>query len=97
MDEVQELLRRLRASVSARDYELLEHLVHSYTYLTTLVEDRGTTIANLRRLLFGAPSEKTRTVFAGDTPAAPGAAAAAAPERRRPKGHGRNGAATDQR
>ncbi|MGH7672425.1 MAG: hypothetical protein ACREMC_05960, partial [Gemmatimonadales bacterium] len=73
MDELQDVLRRLRAMVSARDYELLEHLVHSYTYLTTLVEATGTTIATLRRLLFGATSEKTRTVFAGAPPAAPGA------------------------
>ena len=62
--------------------------MRAYMYLTTLVEATGTTIANLRRLLFGATSEKTRTVFAGDRTTAPGSA----PEKRR-KGHGRAGAA----
>ena len=54
---------------------------------------KETTIANLRRLLFGATSEKTRTVFAGDPTTAPGAAPDTGAEPEGPAGEGVSGPA----
>ncbi len=61
--ELEGILRRAEAELDKEDYELLEALVESYVYLTNLVEDKGTTIARLRKLLFGSSSEKTSDVL----------------------------------
>jgi hypothetical protein len=103
--EVEELLQRAAGALNAEDYQLIKAVVESYAWLTDLVEDKGTTIQRLRKLLFGAGTEKTRTVF--NTPPdqpRPGTAPPAAtsgddaagtptPEAAAPrKGHGRHGA-----
>ncbi len=64
--EVEELLQRAAGALRPEDYQLIKAVVESYAYLTDLVEDRRTTIQRLRKLLFGASTEKTCTVF--DTP-----------------------------
>jgi transposase len=75
-NEVEELLQRAAGALPPADYQLIKAVVESYAYLTDLVEDRSTTIQRLRKLLFGASTEKTRTVFntppdtAGVTPSA---------------------------
>ena len=61
--ELEGILRRAEAELDKEDYELLKALVESYFYVTNLVEDKGTTIARLRKLLFGSSSEKTRDVL----------------------------------
>lgn len=104
-NEVEELLQRAAGALDPEDYQLIKAVVESYAYLTNLVEDRSTTIQRLRKLLFGASSEKTATVFhtPPDQPR-PGTAPPAAtsgdeaagtptPEAAVPrKGHGRHGA-----
>jgi transposase len=106
MDELEEILREAQRALSAEHYAKLEQLVHSFAYLTELLEDKQTTIATLRRLLFGPPSETSRTVLGepeaavGAGPPAPGATEPSrpagddgAPAARAPrKGHGRRGA-----
>jgi len=105
-NEVEELLQRAAEALNPEDYQLIKAVVESYAYLTDLVEDRSTTIQRLRKLLFGASTEKTRTVFntppdqagPGTAPpaTAPGDDAEGTPtsEAVAPrKGHGRQGAA----
>lgn len=61
--ELEGILRRAEAELDKEDYELLKALVESYVYVTNLVEDKSTTIARLRKLLFGSSSEKIRDVL----------------------------------
>jgi transposase len=106
-NQLEELLQRAAGALNAEDYQLLKSVVESYAYLTDLVEDKHTTIQRLRKLLFGASSEKTRDVcepqpHPADGAAPPaasgdGAVATATPDAAvppaPPKGHGRHGAA----
>jgi transposase len=97
MEELQRLVERTRAVLSDEEYSHLKKAVETLGYLTQLVEDRKTTIERLRRILFGATTEKTRNVFeqeqphpqeagnaGGDSPQTNGS------KKHRP-GHGRNG------
>ena len=59
------------------DYETIKAVFESYAYLTELVEDKRTTIARLRKLLFGASTEKTRDVIKGEDETASSESAAA--------------------
>lgn len=63
MDRIEEVFERVRAQLGEDDYVLMRKLLHSYQYLTDLVEDRGTTIEHLRKILFGATSEKTAKIL----------------------------------
>lgn len=104
MEELEALLARARAGpLSEADYTTLKAAVATLGYLTQLLADRTTTIQRLRQWLFGARTEKTRSVVgapptepsgAGDSPsgvAGPpgGERGPGAPAR---PGHGRNGA-----
>jgi transposase len=103
-DQMEALLRRAAThQLRDEDYETIKGLIESYAYLTQLLGDKRTSIHRLRKLLFGAGTEKTRNVIkdkAGETassesdqdddatPSANGKEERAGP---RP-GHGRNGA-----
>jgi hypothetical protein len=76
LGEVQELLARVRAVVSAEDYATLAGLVEMLLELTRLVREKGATIARLRRLLGHASTEKTAAVLGGDAAGAAGPASA---------------------
>jgi transposase len=96
---VEELLRRAEEhSFEADDYQTIRVLVESYACLTSMLGDKNTTIARLRKLLFGASTEKTDAVVGQvppscEGPAADGAAWQPAEQNSpRKKGHGRNGA-----
>jgi len=67
MKKLEELLGRAEAALGQEDYATLKALVESYAYLAELVGDKNTTIARLRKLLFGAKTEKTATVIGGKT------------------------------
>ena len=99
--ELEGILQRAEAELNKEDYELLKALAESYVYVTNLVEDKTTTIARLRKLLFGSSSEKTSDVVKamGDGPDTTDGAASApssdqehASETAKREGHGRNGA-----
>ena len=66
MKTLEEALRRAEAKLSEKDYATLKAVVDAYAYLTELVDDKNTTIARLRKMLFGAKTEKTATVIAGN-------------------------------
>ena len=69
MNTLEEALRRAEKNLSAKDYATLKAVVDAYAYLTELVDDKSTTIARLRKMLFGAKTEKTAAVIERDAEA----------------------------
>lgn len=93
----QELLRRAeQTGLEERDLKLIRALFESYAYVTELIDDKNTSMTRLRKLLFGARTEKTANVVGRDqpaqTPSTEQASLAAEEPAERKKGHGRNGA-----
>ena len=93
----QELLRRVeQAGLEEGDLKLIRALFESYAYITELIDDKNVSITRLRKLLFGARTEKTAHVIGRDQPVpAASVELAALPPREseeRKTGHGRNGA-----
>ena len=65
--QLQELLDRAASNtLRAEDVELIRQILDSYARLYDMVGDKNTTIAKLRRFVFGAKREKTNQVV-GDT------------------------------
>ena len=63
-DELQRMLEHARVGgLPDVEYEQLKAAVDTLVYLTQLVEDKSTTIARLRELLFGITTEKTAKVL----------------------------------
>ena len=99
MDDLERLVDRARqAPLTEDDYTTLKAAIDTLGYVAQLVEQKGTTLAGLRQLLFGATTEKTRDVLARaglDTPASAGPRGDEADQARRDRranGHGRHGA-----
>ena len=104
LEELTAILERAKAALSEEDHATLKAAVETLAFLTQELEAKGTTIERLRKLIFGASTEKTSQVL-GDKPASEGAGApggqtpdrgesgAAASEKPKRSGHGRNGAA----
>jgi len=67
MHRLDDVLRRAEEALPEEDYAILKALIESYAYITDLVGDKNTSIARLRKLLFGAKTEKTAAVV-GKTP-----------------------------
>jgi len=63
MDRLEDVLRRAEAALNEEDYGLLKAVVESYAYVAELVGSKNTTIARLRKMLFGARTEKTAAVL----------------------------------
>ena len=97
-EELNQLVERAQASLSAEDYRKVKGMAEALTYLTDLVADQQTTIGDLRELMFPASTEKTQAVLekAGmkTTPKPTDKPGAQKSGEREPKapGHGRNGA-----
>jgi len=93
--------RAAQAQLSAADRDKLKAALDTLAFLTNEIGAKGMTIERLRRMLFGASTEKTDKIFP-DTPKEPDAAGApprgddnpaeAGTKRPRRPGHGRNGA-----
>jgi transposase len=60
--QLEDVLRRAEQSLDPEDYRLLRAITESYAYIADLVEDKNTSIRRLRKLFFGARTEKTDTV-----------------------------------
>jgi len=60
--QMEEVLKRVSDKMDEDDALLLRRIVESYGYVSDLVEDKRTTIARLRKLFFGARSEKTKDI-----------------------------------
>ena len=64
MNKLEEVLRRVEAKeLDAEDYADDPHGGRVLRHLTELVEDKNTSIARLRKMLFGASTEKTAAVL----------------------------------
>ena len=100
MTELEDALRQAEETLDEKHYVVLKAVVDAYDTITDLVENKNTTIVRLRKLLFGSPTEKTKTVLGNDQDSpSPSARAVTAPtsdveivEKTPAKGHGRNGA-----
>jgi transposase len=62
MGTLDEALQHAEEKLSERDANALKAVVNAYEYLTELVEDKNTSIAKLRKMLFGSKTEKTAAV-----------------------------------
>ncbi|MDP6375582.1 MAG: IS66 family transposase [Pseudomonadales bacterium] len=62
MDDLEAFVKRAEGALSEEDHQTLTHLVESYIYVLELVGNKQTTINRLRKILFGAKTEKTRHV-----------------------------------
>lgn len=103
---IEELLERASSNtLRDDDMELLRQIFASYTGFFRMVEDKHTTIARLRKMMFGATTEKSKSILgdadqappepAGDTSNAapvPGQNTKAEETSKSPPGHGRLGA-----
>ena len=79
--QLEELLARAEShTLHPDDYQTIETLVKSYCSLIDLLQDKNTSLARLRRLLFGASTEKLRELLPDRTPPPPGGAPADPPE-----------------
>ncbi len=82
-------LEAVRPGVSPGDFARIAAMSEAFPELLGLLDQRAMSLARLRRIAFGAPTEKTATVC---PPAVDGSPAPQAPKTRR-QGHGRCGAA----
>ena len=60
--KLNEALARAQGSLPQDDHELFSAIADSYLYLCDVVEDKDTTIAKLRKLMFGSKSERFEDV-----------------------------------
>jgi transposase len=63
LDDLVQLLERIKSVLAPEDYQIIEKLASSFIYTTQLLEKQGITIQELRRLLFGMKSEKLTKIL----------------------------------
>jgi hypothetical protein len=62
VEELQEISQYFEAVVDAKHYEFFQALRDSYTYLVDVLNQKNVSISRLKKLLFGARTEKTKDV-----------------------------------
>lgn len=76
------------------DYNIIEAMTETIQFITEALEEKNISIRRLQRYLFGAPTESAKNITEKvDSGTADEGSASAPKERKRSKGHGRNGAA----
>jgi transposase len=99
MEDVTAIVEKAKAALSAEDHAKLKAAMDTLAFLTQELQTKKTSLERLRKMLFGAKTEKTSQVLGGEE--APGEPAStepsvdrddAAPRAKQP-GHGRNSAA----
>ena len=86
--ELAGIVEKTKGSLSAEDFAKLQAAMSTLTFVQAELQQKGTSIDRLRRMLFGAPTEKTARIFKEEKAgSAKGARKPPAP------GHGRNPAA----
>lgn len=101
LSEVESLVAAAKSGVPLRaeQSELLERIVRSYLTVTATLREKNASLGRLRRMIFGAKTEKTQDVVDDRQENKNPPRAAADPSRtgpkskNRPPGHGRNAAA----
>jgi transposase len=92
--ELSAIVERTRAgALGEEDFAKLKAAMDTLAFLQAELQAKGTSIARLRRLLFGAPTEKTRDVLKKEEKKSPGGPDAGQEQKAERPGHGRNGAA----
>ena len=98
LGELTAIVERISAHLSDEERDKLKAALDTLAFLTTEIGAKGMTIERLRRMLFGASTEKTGKIFP-DSPGQEGGGAqsddtGATGTEKRPRcpGHGRNGA-----
>ena len=97
--QLEQLLERLESrKLEPQDYELLEGMLETWQYLCSSLEKKGFSIKRLKRLLFGAKSEKSEKLLKdigkklnGEENTEKNKSPPTEAEKPKPKGHGRNG------
>ncbi len=85
--EAEALLKRLaEEKLGPEDYKILGAMVKSWLWLSGVVQDAKVSIQELKKLIFGAKSEKTRKVLKQKT-----TGKQTLTPKKKSKGHGRNG------
>jgi transposase len=82
--------RAKRAALDETDYATLKTAIDTLAFLTQELSAKGASIERLRKLIFGASTEKTSRIVGSDEKAKPPRDSDDKPKAR---GHGRNGAA----
>ena len=67
MSQLDEALSRAANKLDPEDHQLFSAIADSYLYLSEVIEDKQTTIAKLRKLMFGSKSEKYKDVVGSAT------------------------------
>ena len=62
-DELGAIVARAQGALSPEDHAKLKAALDTLAFLTAELEKKQTSLARLRRLLFGAPTEKTQTIL----------------------------------
>lgn len=89
VQELTAILERTRVgAITEEEYAKLKAMLDLLAFLKAELQSKSTSIERLRRMIFGASTEKTRKIL--DEPSQSGAATAAPPAKR--PGHGRNAA-----
>jgi transposase len=106
-DELEAILARAESSLEPADHEKLKAAIETLAWLTGELEAKNVSLARLRKILFGAKTEKTRGVVPREGGGSPGkdreelspdseegpAPRDPPPQAPPRQGHGRNGAA----
>jgi hypothetical protein len=67
MQKLEEILRRAEeCGLAKEDIETIRAIIDSYRYISQLIEEKNISLDRLRRLLFGARTEKTAAVVGRD-------------------------------
>ena len=89
--ELDAVLARVREKLEEADYEKLKAAIETLAYLTDLVQQKEISLGRLRKILFGAATEKTRQVTPPDAATVQQGEEKSEAARAR-LGHGRHGA-----
>jgi transposase len=71
VEELAAIVERTKVALSVDDHAKLKAAVDTLAFLTAELQAKGTSLDRLRRLLFGAPTETTRTIVGADAAPAP--------------------------
>ena len=85
--ELEKLLGELRGSLAPATYQLVEALLRTLQWVMATLEQKTATLGRLRRMIFGAKTEKACKVLPATL-----AAILSGPAKPKAKGHGRKGA-----
>ena len=84
------IVERAKSALGEEDYATLKTAIDTLAFLTEELAAKGTSIERLRKLIFGASTEKTNRVVGADDG---GAGTSSSDAKEKAPGHGRNGAA----